>query len=500
MPQSLLHWLPEGAPPHAALPEEARPFLSALLNAPGCGVALLDRDLRPVWVNATLAALSGQEARLHVGRPLPELWPRVAQALSPLLARALSGEDVVEEPVSGVLTSGATPERERERERHLRVCASPALNGGSLAGVLLWVRDETERVRAERRVAERESQMRGLADVACDGYFLHEGGIVIDANRALAHLLGHASPEEMIGRHVSEWVAPEFHQSVSAAMSRGVETPYELMAVRRDGQRIPIEVLARQVTWDGKPARLVAAWDISSRKAAEERQARTEHFRDQLLGVMGTDLRTPLQALQQSTGALQRLGGLEEPQRRLVGHMAQAARRMERMIHELLDFTRERLAGGLVMRREPGCLGTVVRQVVEERGQAHPGRTLQLDTEGDLRGQWDAARLAQLTDNLLGSVLQHGPEDTLVALRLTGVVGGVTLTVQNDGLVVPAEEHATLFEPFRRGRPASPDGLGLGLYIARQIALAHGGRLTVESRNQGGVRFIVWLPREGTAL
>ena len=495
MPQSLLHWLPEGAPLAAALPEEARPFLGALLNAPGCGVALLDRDLRPVWVNPTLAALSGLEARSHVGRPLAELWPQVAPALSALLARALSGEDVVEMPVSGALPSSCAT-----LERHLRVAASPALNNGVLSGVVLWVRDETERVRAEQRLAEREAHMRGLADVACDGYFVHVSGRVIDANRALAHLLGHASPAEMIGRHVSEWVSPESHQAVSAAMSRGVETPYELMAVRRDGQRIPIEVLAKQVTWDGKPARLVAAWDISSRKAAEERTARTEYFRDQLLGVMGTDLRTPLQAMMQGTGALQRLGGLEEPQRRLVGHMAQAARRLERMIHELLDFTRERLAGGLVMRLEPGSLDAVVRQVVEERRQAHPGRTLQLDTEGDLRGQWDAARLAQLTDNLLGSMLQHGPEDAPVALRVTGVVGGVTLTVQNDGLVVPAEEHATLFEPFRRGRAASPDGLGLGLYIARQIALAHGGRLTVESRNQGGVRFIVWLPREGTAL
>jgi PAS domain S-box-containing protein len=493
MPQSMLHWLPESAPPNAALPEEARPFLGVLLNAPGCGVALLDRELRPVWVNAALAALSGQEARAHVGRPLAELWPHVAPALSPLLARALSGEDVVEAPVSGAL-SVATG------ERHLRVAASPALNGGVLSGVVLWVRDETERVRAEQRLAEREAHMRGLADVACDGYFLHDNGRIIDANRALAQLLGHASPAELLDRHVSEWVSPEFRQSVAAAMSRGVETPYELMALRRDGQRVPLEVLARLVTWEGQPARLVAVWDISSRKAAEERAARTEHFRDQLLGVMGTDLRTPLQVIQQGSGALQRLGGLEEAQRRLVGHMGQAARRMERMIHELLDFTRERLAGGLVMRPEPGVLDGVVRRVVEERRQAHPGRELLLEMEGDLRGRWDASRLAQLTDNLLGSVLQHGSEETPVSVRLTGVVGGVTLSVHNDGLVVPAEEHATLFEPFRRGRPATEDGLGLGLYIARQIALAHGGRLTVESRTLGGVRFIVWLPREGTAL
>lgn len=488
MPQSLLHWLPEGTP-SSVVPEEARPFLGALLNAAGCGVALLDRELRPVFVNAALAALSGLEARAHVGRPLAELWPQVAPMLSPLLARALAGEDVVEAPVSGTLSASAGA-------RHLRVGMSPALNGGALAGVVLWMRDETERVNEAQRLREREEHLRGLADVACDGYFLHEHGRILDANRAMAHLLGYASAAELIGHGLLEWVAPESRPTVMAAVGRGVETPYEVVCVRRDGTRLPVEVLGRYVTWEGRQVRMAGVWDISSRKVAEERAARTEHFRDQLLGVIGTDLRTPLQAIQVGTGSLQRMGGLEEPQRRLVGHMAQAARRMERMIHELLDFTRERLAGGLVVRPEPGVLDPVVTRVVEERRQAHPGRSIHLELEGDLRGTWDAPRLAQLADNLLGSVLQHGPEDAPVSLRLTGAVGGVTLTVLNEGLVVPAEEHAALFEPFRRGRPTSPDGLGLGLYIARQIALAHGGRLTVESRTGGGVRFLVWLPRQ----
>ncbi|MCP3140000.1 PAS domain-containing sensor histidine kinase [Pyxidicoccus xibeiensis] len=491
MPQSLFHRLPEGAPA-VAMPEEARPFLGAMLNAAGCGVAFLDRELRPVWVNAALAALSGMSAHAHLGRPLGELWPQVAPVLFPLLARALAGEDVVEAPVSGPLESSG-------RERHLRVGTSPALQGGVLAGVVLWVRDETERVHEAQRLREREAHMRGLADVSCDGYFLHEGGIVLDANRALATLMGHASVAELIGRRLTDWVAPEFRAMVAAVMSRGVETPYEVVCVRADGQRLPLEVLGRTVTWEGRQVRLAGVWDISSRKAAEERAARVEHFRDQFLGVIGTELRTPLQSIQLGTGALQRLGGLEESQRRLVGHMAQAARRMERMIHELVDFTRARLSGGLAVRPEPGVLDSVVRRVVEERRLAHPGRTLLLETEGDLRGQWDAPRLAQLADNLLGSVLQHGPEDAPVAVKLAGVVGGVTLSVHHDGLVVPAEEHAALFEPFRQGRPSSPDGLGLGLYIARQIALAHGGRLHVESRTGGGVRFIVWLPREASA-
>ncbi|WP_163869932.1 PAS domain-containing sensor histidine kinase [Myxococcus eversor] len=487
MPQSLFHPLP-GGPLFAVAPEEAWPFLGALLNATGCGIALLDRELRPVWVNGALAALSGMEVRAHLGRPLVDVWPRVAVSLAPLLSRALSGENVVEAPLTGVLSPASG-------ELHLRVGLSPAHQAGVLAGVVLWLRDDTERVREETRLQERESHMRSLADVACDGHFLHENGVVLDANRALAHLLGHDSPRELIGHHLVEWVAPEYRPAVMSAVARGVETPYEVLCVRRDGQRIPLEVLGKHVTWEGRQVRLAAIWDISGRKAAEERAERTEHFREQLLGVVGNDLRTPLQTIQMGTGALQRLGGMEEPQQRLVGHMAQAARRMERMIHELLDFTRARLAGGLPVRPESLMLDRLVERVLEERRQAHPGRTLLMETQGDLRGHWDETRLTQLADTLLGSVLQHSADTTPVLLKLVGAVGGVTLSIRNDSLTVPVEDHATLFEPFRRGRPASAEGLGLGLYIARQVAVAHGGRLTVES-SQGGTRFVVWLPRE----
>jgi signal transduction histidine kinase len=91
--------------------------------------------------------------------------------------------------------------------------------------------------------------------------------------------------------------------------------------------------------------------------------------------------------------------------------------------------------------------------------------------------------------------VQHSPEDTPIQVKLVGAMEGLTLTVHNDGPPVPLEERATLFEPFKRGKRATGDGLGLGLYIARQIVVAHGGRISVESGVGLGTRFIVWLPR-----
>jgi signal transduction histidine kinase len=172
-----------------------------------------------------------------------------------------------------------------------------------------------------------------------------------------------------------------------------------------------------------------------------------------------------------------------------------ATRRMERMIHELLDFTRARLAGGIPARPTPLSLDKLLERVVEEFQVSHPTRLIVSKAEGDMRGSWDESRLGQLLDNLVGNAVQHSPEDTPVEVKAVGVPDGITLTVRNEGPPVPLEERATLFEPFKRGKRASGDGLGLGLYIARQIVVAHGGRISVESGVGLGTRFIVWLPR-----
>ncbi|MBJ6764597.1 PAS domain S-box protein [Myxococcaceae bacterium JPH2] len=488
MSQSVFHRLSVGIPP-AAVPEEARPFLGALMNAPGWGVALLDPEPRLVWVNDALASLCELPPSVMVGRRPSEVWPSLAPALSSLLGRALAGEQVSDVPLTEALAPGDAP-------RHLSVSMVPAAHGGVPAGVVLVVRDDTERTLAEAALREREAHMRSIADVSCDGYFIHDRGVCVDANRALARLIGMAEPAELLGRNVLDWVAPEFRASAREVMEREVEAPYEVAALHRDGRRIPVEVLARTVTLQGRPVRLAAVWDVSSRKASEERTARTEHFRDQFLGVVGNDLRAPLQAIQLGTGALQRVGGLDDSQGRLVRHVAHAARRLERMIHELLDFTRARLAGGLAMHPVPTEMENVVERVADERRRSHPGRILEVVTRGDTRGHWDEDRVAQLVDNLLANALRLGPEGTPVGLKLAGTVDGVTLQVHHEGPPLSVDDPATLFEPFRRDGGGGADGLGLSLYLSRQIVLAHAGRISVESGSPAGTRFTVWLPRE----
>jgi signal transduction histidine kinase len=236
----------------------------------------------------------------------------------------------------------------------------------------------------------------------------------------------------------------------------------------------------------------VALWDNSGKRAAEEAATRAEYLREQLLGVVGHDLRTPLNTLQLGISALQLDTKLEERQTRQLTVMSRAARRMERMIHDLLDFTRARLAGGIPVSPAPMSLDVLLKRVIEEYRLAYPEHPILPTTEGDLTGQWDEARLAQLLDNLLQNALRHTLQDTPIGLSVKAGPSQVTLAVINKGPLLPPEEREAIFE---RGKRAAGEGLGLGLYIAKQIAEAHGGHISVESSAEHGTSFKVCLPR-----
>jgi signal transduction histidine kinase len=229
----------------------------------------------------------------------------------------------------------------------------------------------------------------------------------------------------------------------------------------------------------------------------QELSDRTETLRlnEMFTAVLGHDLRNPLNAILTAAQLLEHRSP-DESVKKTAARMLSSARRMSRLIEDMLDLARARLAGGIPLKREHADFGALVQRVVQEHHAAFPERRIDLKCEGDVTGEWDGDRLAQVASNLIGNALQHGDPRCTVEVRLEASPGDlVVFSVANEGRIAP-ELLPHLFDPFRGGGRAAirNEGLGLGLYIVEQIVLAHKGRIDVES-GETSTMFRVRLPR-----
>jgi CheY-like chemotaxis protein len=171
---------------------------------------------------------------------------------------------------------------------------------------------------------------------------------------------------------------------------------------------------------------------------------------------------------------------------------------MTTMIEQLLDFTRARSGGGIDLEPHDAKLSDLCRQAVAELELVHPEWKIRSEVFGDQRGTWDAARLLQVISNLVANAGQHGHRDGAIVVRLDGArAARMRIEVHNQG-AIPAELLPELFAPFRgtvQGGRVRARGLGLGLFIVREIVRAHGGTVEVASSEEHGTTFSIELPR-----
>jgi len=238
-------------------------------------------------------------------------------------------------------------------------------------------------------------------------------------------------------------------------------------------------------------AQLIAAQlDAEDRVRASELalldQNQAAELREQFIAVLGHDLRNPLAAAQAGTRLLQRMD-LPEKAVTVVEQMQDSHVRMGRLIEDVLDFARVRLGQGVpVQRREDAPLGETLEQVIGELRLSYPDRAVIDRIAVTHPVAADPERIGQLLSNLLGNALTHGAADGEIQVSARTDGEWFELSVANPGKPIPEHAMPQLFEPFHRGQAGdgrAREGLGLGLYIASQIAQAHGGLLEVVSRD-----------------
>ncbi|CAN5232563.1 GAF domain-containing sensor histidine kinase [soil metagenome] len=227
-------------------------------------------------------------------------------------------------------------------------------------------------------------------------------------------------------------------------------------------------------------------------------------LRDQFIAVLGHDLRNPLAAIKAGTTLLKSTP-LNDRATMIVGQMEASAQRMERLIADVLDFARGRLGGGVPLARQAEArLQETIEQVVQELRTAWPDRVIVTDVQIDRPVACDPDRVGQLLSNLLANALTHGSADGEVQVHALCEGEFFELSVTNAGDPIPEHALSHLFKPFHRPKSDEPQaGLGLGLYIASQIAEGHAGSLDAESSaERTRFRFVMpaWAAIEGPSV
>jgi signal transduction histidine kinase len=272
-----------------------------------------------------------------------------------------------------------------------------------------------------------------------------------------------------------------------------------------EGERTFLTTLAARCESALERARLYEE-SQEARAAAEHSRAEAEtllRFNEVVSGILAHDLRNPLAAILMNARLLK--NDVSPERARTIGtRIVSSGERMSRMIDQILDWARARTGAGTIqLERTPCDLRAVADNILAELNAGKGDAPVRLETRGELHGQWDADRLAQVLSNLVANGLEHATTPGVV-VSLDGADDAVRITVENEGQI-EADLLPVMFEPFRgraSGSKARGRGLGLGLYIARQIVLAHGGTLALtrgapgeQTGTPSRVAFTVTLPR-----
>ncbi len=385
--------------------------------------------------------------------------------------------------------------------------------------------DITEHTQAEKILQEAhqeleksEQRYRCLLENMNDGYLLLQNQRVAFANQRLADMVGYAV-EDGIGKSMQGFLAPEI---VKAAVKkhkrrlRGepVQQQYETMLLKRDGTKLPIELSARLITYEGNPAISMIIRDITERKKMEKRMQKLylaeknhrqeleeeKRVRGRSIDALAHELRTPLTPLLASAMLLRDIlpTGEERPEHELTDLIISGAETLAARLDELLDLARYTVGAFTITAMPIDILVTIKRIARQNRELAEEKKqSIVLDLPQEtILVNGDRFRLEQVLTNLISNATKFSAEGSDITIRTRAKGSKVTVEVEDQGEGLSEEEQEKIFLPYHRVEQDRQrfSGLGLGLAICKQIVEAHRGKIWVQSRPGRGSKFSFTLP------
>ncbi len=489
---------------------EERRFRALVENAPE-GMILVGSDARVQYVNPAVERMF-LRTKEHLIDSKGSEWidPRDQDRILGMFA------DLVRSP--GAVANAELRALGQDGDlRWIECTGTNLLDEADVQAVLVLVRDVTERraadLKLERAAAElrnSEDRYRQLFDQNPMPSWVYDPETLrfLSVNEAAVARYGY-SREEFLAMTIADIRPPE---DVPRLLS-SARTEARWRHARKDGSIIDVDVQAHDVPFDGQPARLVMAIDVSeerrieeelrraleTERAAGERLRALDEMKNAFLNAVSHELRTPLSSVLGSSLTLQRLERQlsQNDRRELLEAVVSNAKRLERLLADLLDI--DRLSRGVVRPHlAPQDIGRLVRRVVDER-EFGLHRQVFVDTRAMVFAV-DAPKVERIIENLLVNALKYSPDGTAIHVGVRRIPEGALITVDDEGPGVPESFRQAIFEPFQQGSNVSTHapGVGIGLSLVAKFAELHGGRAWVEERPGGGSSFRVVI-REPTA-
>ncbi|NHZ35304.1 sensor histidine kinase [Massilia rubra] len=318
------------------------------------------------------------------------------------------------------------------------------------------------------------------------------------------------NPQQQIAK--SQGLAPDTVEGESAASIHGAlrqASNFSLLQLSAEFRALRATVLrlwlpqVQRMTSDvaDEMVRFNEAIDQALAESVVTYSARADHMRELFLAILGHDLRAPLSSMSMAGELLSRKQVDAAQASEIGGRVKRGARLMSSMVDDLIGYTRTQLGGGMPTVLREVDLGDVCRAALADAHATHPATRFELEADEAIKGQYDPVRLHQLLTNLMVNAAQYGTRGAAVRIVARAHPDAVTVAVTNDGPVIPPSALESIFSPLiqlpgdgeAEARPRT--SLGLGLFVAREIAAAHGGTLNVTSSAECGTTFTAHLPR-----
>jgi PAS domain S-box-containing protein len=483
--------------------------LRATLYSIGDGVLATDERGCVTRVNKVAARLTGWPESEALGRSIEEVFDIVneetrAKAINPV------GRVLAEGVVVGLANHTALISRDGA-ERPIADSGAPILDaGGRPMGAVLVFRDVSAERAAEEAVRQSEEKLRSMIASVRDYafYMLDLNGRVTSWNPGAERIKGYRA-EEILGQPFSRFFTAEdiaqqkpARELEIAALEGHFED--EAWRVRKDGSRFWANVVMTPVRDTSN--RLVGfvkiTRDLTERRRAEEERLRLAQaaeavrLRDEFLSIASHELKTPLTALElQLLNVDDQLRPEDQPLAKSMARARRLAGRLDQLVETLLDVSRI-ATGRLRLNPESFDLGDLAREVTERlRDSARAAACeLSLEVTGQHPGRWDRLRIEQVLMNLISNSIKYAAGQP-IEVSLGRDDGAAILEVRDRGPGIPEGDLSRIFERFERAASARHyGGMGLGLYVARQITEAHSGTIVASNLPGGGARFTVRLP------